>query len=269
MIRLHILHTGSVRVDRAIPCHERNPLALTGFLRGKDKKLTLPVSCYLIEHPKGRLLLDTGFDTKYATERPRRFCGLLDRISAPVIRANEGVDDKLRALGLCPSDIDAVYFSHLDFDHTSGVPLVSEAKRFFAAAEELKDADRYFFRYVKSTWRGVNIEPFVFERSGIGPVGRSFDVFGDGSVLLVSTPGHSHGHCSAKITGADGRYVLLTGDCVYTKRSIEEGVLPGLMVDEELARKSVDWVCACAKDAACRLIAPNHDPQTAEQTIEL
>ena len=50
MIKVHIFHTGSVKVDRAIPYGSRNPLAVTGFLRGKDKKMLLPVSCYLIEH---------------------------------------------------------------------------------------------------------------------------------------------------------------------------------------------------------------------------
>ena len=52
MIRRHISHTGSVRVDRAIPYKEPNPLAVTGLFRSEDKKVLLPVSCYLIEHPK-------------------------------------------------------------------------------------------------------------------------------------------------------------------------------------------------------------------------
>lgn len=83
MINIHIFHTGSVIVDRAIPYHEKNPLAMTGFLHGKEKKLRLPVSCYLIEHPKGRILIDTGWDTKYAIEKPRRFFGLLGSIKYP------------------------------------------------------------------------------------------------------------------------------------------------------------------------------------------
>ncbi len=66
MIRIHIFHTGSVIVDCAIPYKEKNPLAVTGMFRSADKKLTLPVSCYLIEHPKGRILIDSGWDTKYA-----------------------------------------------------------------------------------------------------------------------------------------------------------------------------------------------------------
>lgn len=269
MMKIYIFHTGSVIVDRAIPYREPAPLAVTGLFRGKDKKLTLPVSCYLLEHPKGKVLIDTGWDTKYAHERPHRFFGLLDSISTPVIQKSEGVDSKLKALGLRPADIDCVYFSHMDFDHTSGVPLVMGAKRFSAAKEELTDANRYFFRYVKKNWQSVTVEPFAYQNSGVGPVGRSLDVFGDGSILLVNTPGHSHGHFSVKITGSDGKYVILAGDGVYTQRSIQEHILPGFTVDKVLAKKSVDWICACAADADCLLVAPNHDSWTREQTIKL
>lgn len=72
-MKLHIFHTGSVKVDRAIPYKEKNPLAVTGAFRGEDKKVILPVSCYLIEHPEGKLLIDTGWDSKYVQERPHRF----------------------------------------------------------------------------------------------------------------------------------------------------------------------------------------------------
>ena len=168
MMRVHIFHTGKVTVDRAIPYHESNPLAVTGLFRGKDKKLTLPVSCYLIEHPKGKILIDTGWDTKYAHERPHRFFGLLDSISTPLIGETDGVDSKLQVLQIRPQKIDCVYFSHMDFDHTSGIPLVEGAKRFSTAREELSDANRYFFRYVKASWQSVNIEPFEYENNGVG-----------------------------------------------------------------------------------------------------
>lgn len=266
MIKLHIFHTGSVVVDRAIPYHERNPLAVTGFLRGRDKKLTLPVSCYLIEHPDGKILVDTGWDAKYASVRPGR---VLDAISAPVIGKDDGIDSRLWQLGLVPGDLDCVYFSHLDFDHTSGIPLVSGAKRFSASMEEIADAKHCFLRYMSGEWRGAALEPFVYADTGVGPVGRSYDVFGDGGVLLVNTPGHSHGHFSVKLTGESGKYVILAGDGVYTQRSLRERIIPGFTVSRALAAESVDWLCSCAADKKCLLVAPNHDPDTAEQTIEL
>ena len=117
-IKLYIFHTGKVRVDRAIPLHECNPLAVTGLFRSKAKQMILPVSAYLIVHPKGNVLIDTGWDTKYAHERPKQLLGMVDRISAPIISDGEGIDSKLASLGLRPKDIDHVFISHMDFDHT-------------------------------------------------------------------------------------------------------------------------------------------------------
>ena len=123
-------------VDQAIPHREKNPLAVTGFLRGKSKKLELPVSCYLIEHPMGMVLIDTGWDSKYATERSNYF---LNSISRPVIKQDESVDCKLKQLGIAPSEIDYLFFSHMDFDHAGGLRLVKDAKQIMAAKEEIAD----------------------------------------------------------------------------------------------------------------------------------
>lgn len=264
-MKVHIFHTGSVLVDQAIPHREKNPLAVIGLLRGKDKKMELPVSCYLLEHPKGKILIDTGWDSKYTTERPNVF---LNSISRPVIKKGESVDCKLKQLGVISSEIDYLFFSHMDFDHTSGLRLVKDAKRIMAAKEEIADSKKYFFRYVKSTWDFIGIEPFEYDQTGIGPVGKSYDVFGDGKVVLVNTPGHSHGLFSAKISSG-GKYVILAGDTIYTQKSMQEKIIPGFTVDTELARKSLDWICECAADPNCLLVAANHDPAIKEQTIEL
>lgn len=268
MIKLHIFHTGSVVVDRAIPYKEKNPLAVTGFFRSKNKQITLPVSCYLIEHPKGKILIDTGWDSRYVTERPHRFFGLLDKVSTPVLQEGESIDCKLSVLGLTPADIDCVFFSHMDFDHTSGLRLVREAKRIMASEEELADSKKYFFRYVKTNWNFANVEPFHYEKTGIGPVGKSYDVFRDGSVILVNTPGHTHGLFSVKLS-ARGRYVVLAGDAAYTGESLERRVIPGFTVDMDAARQSLGWLCQCAQDPNCLLVAANHDPAIQEQTLEL
>lgn len=101
-----IFHTGKVRVDQAIPLHEPNPLAVTGLFRSKKKQMVLPVSTYLIDHPKGKILIGTGWDTKYAAERPKQLFGMVDKVSAPIIKADEGIDSKLKTVGLLPGDID-------------------------------------------------------------------------------------------------------------------------------------------------------------------
>ena len=268
MIKVHVFHTGSVRVDQAIPYKEQNPLAVTGFLRPKEKKIILPVSCYLIQHPSGNVLIDTGWDSKYVSDRPHRLFGLLDGISTPIIKSGESVDYHLAELGLCPADLDCIFFSHMDFDHTSGLRLVKGAKRIMASKEEIADSKKYFLRYVKPNWSFAKVEPFVYENTGIGPVGRSYDVFHDGSVVLVNTPGHTHGLFSVVIQNGE-KYIVLAGDTIYTQRSIQEKRIPGFTVDKRLAEKSLEWICQCAADENCLLVAANHDPAIGEQVVEL
>ena len=268
MIKLHIFHTGSVKVDQSIPLHERNPLAVTGLFRGKEKKRVLPVSCYLIEHPRGRILIDTGWDTKFAHERPKEWFGMVDKISAPIIGERDGIDSKLASLGLKDNDIDAVYLSHMDFDHASGIRLVKNAKAFYASKEEIADAKKSKFRYV-DTWSGIaEIGAFEYQETGIGPVGKSYDVFADGSVVLVSIPGHSHGIFAAKISVGD-KYVILANDGAYVQESFEKKIIPGFTVDNDLAAKSLEWLCTCREDGNCIEVLANHDPGVKEHVVEL
>lgn len=87
MSKIHILPCGSTIVDEALPFSNKskNPLAFTGILRGKKHKISVPVTAYLIEHPKGLILVDTGWDTAVRTNArkyegfsitllPRVFC---------------------------------------------------------------------------------------------------------------------------------------------------------------------------------------------------
>ena len=266
MIKVHIFHTGKVKVDIAIPHKEKNPLAVTGFFRSKEKQVILPVSCYLIEHPKGNVLIDTGWDSKYINEKPHRFFGLLDSISAPIIKEGESIDCKLSNVGIKPSNLDYVLFSHLDFDHTSWLRLVKYAKKFMASKEEVIDSNKYFFRYVKENWNFCNIDSFSYNDTGIGPVGKSFDLFNDGSIVLVNTPGHSHGLFTTLIKNND-KFIILTGDAAYTQKSFTDKVIPGFTVDKKLALKSLDWICELSKDKNCIGVFANHDPSVKEQLI--
>lgn len=268
MIKVHVFHTGSVIVDKAIPYKERNPLAVTGFLRGEKNKITLPVSCYLIEHPKGKILIDSGWHSKYIEEKPHRFFGLLDKISTPVITEGQTVDKKLENLGIRPDELDYVIFSHLDFDHTSGLELVKNAKNILVSEAELKDSNKYFFRYVKKNWNFANITSFSFKDTGIGPVGKSYDLFGDGTVVLVNTPGHSHGHTSV-IVKNDEKFIVVAGDCVYTRDSWEKMLLPGFTVDKKSAKKSIEWINELLRNDNCIAVLANHDSEIEEQTFSV
>ena len=267
-IKLCIFHTGKVRVDRAIPLHERNPLAVTGFFRSKAKQMVLPVSSYLIVHPRGNVLIDAGWDTRYAHERPKQLFGMVDRISAPIIAENEGIDSKLAAIGIHPGGIDNVFISHMDFDHVSGLRLIKDAKDIRCSEEEWIACSRFSLRYI-DTWTGIcNVGTFAFQPSGIGPVGRSYDVFGDGTLLLIHTPGHSRGLFSVMLRGRN-KYIVLGNDAAYLPESFSEHKIPGFTINNQLAEKSLDWLIQCKNDPACTGVFVNHDPTVSEQELEV
>ncbi len=267
-IQVYVFHTGRVRVDRAIPLHEKNPLAITGIFRSKKKQMILPVSAYVIKHPKGNVLIDTGWDTKYANEKPKQLFGMVNKISSPIIAENEGIDSKLRSIGLTSADLSHVFISHMDFDHTSGLRLVKDASDIRTSKEEWDACNKFSLRYV-DTWSGVcKIKTFEYGESGIGPVGRSYDVFSDSSVLLVHTPGHSRGLFGVMIKGTDG-YIVLGSDAAYLPESFSLHKIPGFSVNNSQSAASLDWLIKCKSDPECKGVFVNHDPTVEEQVLEV
>lgn len=115
---------------------------------------------------------------------------MVNKVSAPIIKTNEGIDSKLKSVGLSPRGIDSVFISHMDFDHTNGLRLVKDVSDIRCSEEEWTACNKFSLRYV-DTWTDVcKVGTFSFEQSGIGPVGRSYDVFNDGAYLQSSFTEH-------------------------------------------------------------------------------
>lgn len=169
-ITVHILHTGSVIVDEALPFGYSNnrPLAWTGIFRSKKHLIKLPVSVYLIEHPKGLILIDTGWHTDNRTKQIRNLL-----FQYPVNKAElpkgEAINEQLARLGYKAEDIDYVLMSHMHCDHADGLRLVKDAKKILVSEEEYEAIKKDKLHYLPHEWKGVNIETFKFEQTGIGP----------------------------------------------------------------------------------------------------
>ena len=113
-----------------------------------------------------------------------------------VVESSAAIDEQLAARGVAPVDWDAVLLSHLDCDHANGLKLVADAKKILVSKDELRFAENGSpvnrIRYNADWWRGTKMQ--TFDWNGLmGSAGRSYDVFGDGMLVMVNIPGHSKG----------------------------------------------------------------------------
>ena len=252
MIKIHVFHTGEVRVSPYLPFggDHCNLLKASGITTPKDDWIWLPVSAYLIQHPKGLILVDTGWhrdmspDGVYDKKAQVRSLGswLLYHVNQGRIPLGMAIDEQLAAMGIKPADLDYVLLTHLDCDHANGLRAVKDAKHILCAAEELRCARKNsLIRYKKKWWEGVNLQTIAWNGTE-GPAQKSFDLFGDGSVKMINIPGHCDGLCAVKITSEVGRYVLLFSDGGYATKSWKEMITSGVSLDKKKQRQSLQWI---------------------------
>jgi glyoxylase-like metal-dependent hydrolase (beta-lactamase superfamily II) len=173
---------------------------------------------------------------------------------------------QLRARGLEPSEVRVVVMTHLHNDHAGGVPEFPGATFVVDGAEwesaiagrQLRRGYRrqqfdYAFDWRLLDWEDQAVDSFA-------SFGRTLDLFGDGSVRLLSTPGHTVGHQSVLLRLA-GREALLTGDAAYTRRAIEPGETPLLMADEHRFFRSLREIRRYVEQTPSALVIPGHDAE--------
>ena len=269
-MKLHILRCGSMKVSPAVPYG--NQISLGGSLREllepEQNRVELPVLCFLIEHPRGPILVDTGwcrelspagvYDTKAAAAVLPRHLAAFYRPSLP---AGEAIHEQLAALGLRPEDLAAVLLTHLDPDHVAGLRHLRGAKRIVLPEDEYFWSCRtvYKARQPQSLWIDTPMERPYYRGSPLEPNHWAIDLFGDESLLLLNAPGHTDGQAAIRIP-CGGRYVLLAADAAFSPRNWREDLTPGFGFDEARQRACLRWLREAEADPACAAILCSHDP---------
>ena len=280
-IKIHVLHTGHVYVSKSLPFGENaSILKITGIFSSSEDNIWLPVSSYLIEHPKGKILFDCGwhrdispngeFD-KWANIKTLGFSLYLT--NQGLLKKGEAVNEQLETMNIKDTDLEYVIISHLDCDHVHGLKLVQNAKNILVAPEDLELANSYnpinMCRYQKRWWDGTKIKALVWNGTN-GPFKKSYDLFGDGSIELINIPGHSEGLVAMKVKNINnGKFVLLFSDGGYATRSWKEMIIPGIVQDLEKVKVSLNWIKEQSMDENCVESLANHDPDIKPHVIEL
>jgi glyoxylase-like metal-dependent hydrolase (beta-lactamase superfamily II) len=222
-----------------------------GFLAGETGRLRVPVPAFLIEHPRGLVLFDSGLHPD-AGRDPAGRLGAAGRFFAVELGPREDVGGRLGALGIDPGAVRWLVTSHLHFDHTGGHAALPNATVVVQRAEweAGHDADAIRANYYDPRDYDTGQE--------VRLVAGEHDLFGDGRIVCLPTHGHTPGHQSLRVR-LDSGEVVLTADACYLRRTLDELRLPAVVHDPAAMLASLHRLRAL-RDAGARLVY-GHDPE--------
>ncbi len=278
MIKIHVFHTGRVLVSPELPFggDDSHLIRSSGFFMKQDEKVWLPVSSYLIEHPKGLFLVDTGWERAIApngvldpkAQKKSLGSSILYHVNQADLPIGQSIKEQLLQLHIHDYNLNGVIITHLDCDHANGLSEVRNAKRFYVSDDEYKYAMKRssWPRYQKIWWKGIPFQRFQWT-SHHGPFEKSFDLLGDGSIQCIAIPGHSDGLCAIKVTNPEGKFVLLYSDGGYASKSWQQMITSGIASDKKQQKQSLAWIKEQSMDPDCIESLANHDSDVIPHTI--
>jgi len=173
-------------------------------------------SCYLIKHGKDWLLWDTGV-TEAVAAMPNGLAPADPRMVTWHVPRT--LTAQLQEIGVAPSDITALAVSHTHPDHIGNVELFPKAMLYVQKAEY--------------EWPGANNTPRFKPEHPATRVEGDLDIFGDGSVTILATPGHTPGHQSLMVRLPRTGVVVLTGDAVHFQSNWDNRRVPAMNFNKD------------------------------------
>ena len=207
----------------------------------EGKSMGFVDSCYLIKHAQGWLLWDTGVADAVAA-MPDGFAPADPRMTH--WRRPKTLTAELQQLGVAPPDVKRLAVSHTHPDHVGNVEMFPQSMLYVQKAEY--------------DWPGANNAPRFKPEHPVTKLEGDADVFGDGSVTVIATPGHTPGHQSLLVKLPQTGAILLSGDAVHFRSNWENRGVPSGNFNKEQTLASMQKISdILAKEKAQLWI--NHD----------
>lgn len=225
----------------------RNLALFSDTYNYSGEKRTLTDSCYLIRHDKDYMLWDSGLPTALIGAKADA-----SAILAPTLK--EDLPGQLARIGIKPDQIGRLGISHNHFDH------VGQAATFPGATLMIGAADLAQFKADPLPF-AVDpgfIKPWLEGTSKVDPISGDRDVFGDGTVVILSTPGHTPGETSLLVQLAKAGPVLLSGDVAHFEEQFANRGVPTFNFDRAETLASMERLTGIAKSLNAILIV-QHD----------
>ena len=213
----------------------------------EGKPIEFSDNCYLIRHAKGLLLWDTGIPNAVAAMPD----GMVVANGAITQRRAKTLAAQLVEIGVKPADIAYVAVSHTHGDHVGNLAL-------FPSSTILIQSTEYEWAMTQS------VKPAFAATQPIEKLTGDRDVFGDGSVMILSTPGHTPGHQSLLVVLAKSGPVLLSGDAVHLRDNWENRRVPSMNTNREQTLASMQRIASVMETRKAQLWI-NHDKAQSAQ----
>jgi N-acyl homoserine lactone hydrolase len=176
------------------------------------------MTAFLIRHPKGDLLIDTGFGKNIA-EHVKMMPGFIQRLTT--YSTGTPAAAQMAANGIEPGKIAGVILTHAHWDHVSGLDGFDGVPVLVDAAEKAFIDERTHNTELLNSFSNINYRQYDYEGGPFLGFPRSHDVYGDGSVVIVPSPGHTPGSVVVFVNLPSGTRYALLGDLVWQMEGIE------------------------------------------------
>jgi N-acyl homoserine lactone hydrolase len=225
--------------------------------QGLNEPYEIPVPWFFIQHPKGNIVIDGGNAAECVSD-PHGHWGPVADVYLPVMTEEQCCLNELARLKIDPGSVSYVLFSHLHIDHTG-------AAGHFPEALHVVQRTEYEYAFAPDWFAAGAYIRKDFDRPGLrwhfleGTATDHYDLFGDGTVKIIFTPGHAPGHQSFLINLPKSGAILLTVDAAYTLGHWEEKALPGFLASTVDTVRSVRKLHQVARQTGA-MIVTGHDP---------
>lgn len=224
-MKLYITSSGDLNLDQGW---------LTA-MTNHGNRIDVPVPMYIIDHPQGLVVFDTGMNIAVVPDNGAEYWGPVAGAFTPTMSREQGIDRQLRRIGKSVEDVRFVIHSHLHLDHAGNIGMFPNATHIIRKAE-LQNAwwPERFQRaaYVMDDFK-VTRELNIIELT------RDLDLFGDGSVELIDTKGHTKGHQSLIVRLPSSGTMILASDAAYMAENLQ-GTVPGIVWNVEYAMDAIE-----------------------------
>ena len=267
-MKVHAIQTGTVTVRaRQLNGKGRGPLRTAWTLMDRNWTQPLPIYAWLIEHPEGLLVVDTGESAR--VNDPGYLPGWHPYLRFGARESLEPADEigpQLTAMGFSPEDVRWVVMTHLHNDHAGGLAHFPRSE-ILVRRSEFDDAEGFAGQmrgFLPQRWpEWFSPCRYDLEERRLGPFSRSRPVTEAGDVTIVATPGHTKNHVSV-VVEEDGRSLFLAGDTSYSQALMVDGAIDGVTIDVRAARETLDRIRELTRERPV-VYLPSHDPESAER----